>query len=349
MAPPSRSTWAAVLAACLACAANSARAAELAASGPAECADADELRFRVERSIGMPLRAAAGLRFDVMMERAAQGHRARIDVRLDGSDAITMQRLLVANDCEKLASAVSVAVALALGAGQESAASAEPSAAELASERASGTGPGAAGGGPEPAPAAAESLATDAGATERASDETASLSPALSLWLLGDLGSLPSPALGVALGAEVAWRRFELRALGTVLFEQQATLDAALGSGPGAKLGLMTAALSACAAPFGELSAPLAPVACLGMELGRLSGEGTGIDFPRRGSAMWAAPLAQLGVVYRVPRTSLQLSSTLLGAVPLNRDEFALGGIGRVHQPPSFIGRWSLGLGVQFD
>src|SRR5688572_3583875 len=86
------------------------RAAELVARGPSGCPDARELAFRIERRIGMPLPQAAPLRFDVSMEAAAAGHRARIVVTPGGHD-----RELVASDCEELADFVSIAVALALG------------------------------------------------------------------------------------------------------------------------------------------------------------------------------------------------------------------------------------------
>jgi hypothetical protein len=344
MAPPLRSCWAAVATGLLASAAASAQAAELSAAGPAECADAEELEFRVERSIGMPLRDADSLSFDVLMEQVGSGHRARIDVRKKGSDAVTMQRVLLASDCDKLASAISVAVALALGASQASvpgAESLEPAGSDI--EAASGA----------PAAASASSEVVLPESAQSSLPETAApdpaLVPAISLWMLGDVGSLPSPAFGVALGVQTGWRRFELRALGTLLFEQEAEVESPIEPGQGARLELMTAALSGCAAPFGALRAAFAPVVCLGMELGRLAGVGTGVDFPRRGSALWVAPLAQVAMVWSIPQTSLRLSSALLGAAPLNRDEFALGGIGSVHQPPPLIGRWALGVGMQFD
>lgn len=295
----------------------------------------------------MPLAAAARLRFDVEMGQVASGHQARIDVRMEGSDEVTMHRVLAASDCEKLASAISVAVALALGVGEGAAAGAPSFEAGVESSVV------AAGASEQQAtsPAAGELASPDAGTTGARVAEGSTLVPALSVWLLGDVGSLPSPAPGVALGAELGWRRFELRALGTMLFGQEATASGTTASGAaaGARLDLLTASVAGCAAPFGQLRAPLSPVLCLGMEVGRLSGVGTGVDFPRRGSAIWAAPLVQAGLVWRIPRTALDVSSNLLAALPLNRDQFALAGIGSVHQPPPVVGRWSLGFGMHFD
>jgi hypothetical protein len=86
--------WAAVLAGAAGGAgiARLAHAAELAAEGPRECAEAGEISFRVERSIGMPLSQAAPLRFDVVMERGSSGYVARIAVRGGPAGGATMQR-----------------------------------------------------------------------------------------------------------------------------------------------------------------------------------------------------------------------------------------------------------------
>src|SRR5689334_19256078 len=69
-----------------------ADAAELAARGPAECPDAEELSFRVERHIGVELDAAAPLRFDVTFERAGAGYSAQIDVSAQAADAAPQRR-----------------------------------------------------------------------------------------------------------------------------------------------------------------------------------------------------------------------------------------------------------------
>jgi hypothetical protein len=85
----------------------------------------------------------------------------------------------------------------------------------------------------------------------------------------------------------------------------------------------------------------------LGLEVGRLSGEGVNVSEPRRGGALWLAPLVQVGAAWAVPDSGLRLQIALLGAAPLNRDEFMLRGVGAVHQPNPWIGR--LSAGVAFD
>jgi hypothetical protein len=342
---PSNPTVSVALALALATLTRPGHAAELTAKGPAGCADAVEISFRVERSIGMPLAQAAPLAFDVALERDADGYVARIQVTGAAPGAAPLERVLAATDCDKLVDAVSVAVALALGMGESNA---EGGAApNTGGEAAASTGaqPGASSGARSSPPSAA----SDAGRADPAAAASTGLAPSLSLWLLGDAGSLPSPSLGAALGAELGWRSLELRALGTLLFEQETAVTSLAAPAAGAKLQLWTGALLACNAPFGNLRAPLAPFVCVGVELGRLSGVGTGVASPLRGGALWAAPLVQVGGSWALPDTSLQLGAALSAAAPLNRDEFALREIGTVHQPPSVVGRLSVSVGVGFD
>jgi hypothetical protein len=240
---------------------------------------------------------------------------------------------------------VSVAVALALGAaapGPDGDAAPSAERANAADARSAAAAASA------PASQAAPPHA-DAGDDTSRATTSAPAAPSISLWLIGDAGSLPSPSLGAALGAELRWSKIELRALGTVLFERETQLDAPSSPAPGAKLALITGGLFACAAPFGSLHARLAPFACFGAEIGRLSGVGTGVASPRRGSALWAAPLVHVGAAWAVPDTALGLAMGLAVAAPLARDEFALRDIGTVHQPPSVVGRLSVGVSVRFD
>jgi len=316
-----------------------ARAAELTASGPSECADADELVFRVERNIGMPLAQAAPLSFDVAMEQTASGYAARIVVDAAAPAAPHLTRELSAADCGKLVDAVSVAVALALGMAEP-----PPEAASPASEHTAAAADAA----PSPSVVAASEV-SDGGDDTSSAAANGGLTPSIALSLLGDAGSLPNPSLGAALGAALGWRKLELRALGTLLFEQEKQLDSPRPPSPGAKLQLVTGGLLACTAPFGSLRASLSPFACLGAEVGELSGVGTGVASPRRGGTLWVAPLAQAGATWLVPHTALRLVLSLLAATPLTRDQFALRDIGTVHRPPSVVGRLSIGISIGFD
>jgi hypothetical protein len=169
-------------------------------------------------------------------------------------------------------------------------------------------------------------------------------SPAFSLGFLGDSGSLPASGAGVALGAGVEHGRFHLRALATVLFDKHAELVGAEPPAPGAELGLMTGALSLCAAPFGSPGSTLGVDGCAGWELGRLSGEGTGVLRPRTDAALWSAPRIDVGVSWALGVSGLELGTLLTLALPLVREDFVLGELGRVHRPSVAIGRVALGV-----
>jgi hypothetical protein len=330
-----------------------AGAAELNFRGPDSCPDADEMRFRIERAIGTPLRRAAPLVFAVAVARAAQGYSARITI--EGSTGSARQRALVAADCSRLADLVAVAVALALGAGgsdeegQPGASGASPAeldwalgaAAPAALEPSSSGRSGSTG----------ESASSEAHAqahpdSDRSSGVPAPAAwwPAFSLWFLADTGSLPHVGTGLAAGVQLQSEHFQLSALGSLLFVQHQALQGSAEPAPGANLGLFTGALSACAAPWGSFGARLAAEGCLGWELGRLSGEGTNVLRPRSGAALWSAPRAEAGLSWALT-SSLRLGAGLTFAFPILRDDFVLNDLGLVHRPPAVVGRAAIGVG----
>jgi hypothetical protein len=289
----------------------------------------------------MPLGSAAPLRFEVVFERAVPGYTARLGVA-DAGGSRAKERQLHADNCEQLADAVSVAVAIALGAAD----------ARSAPSGVADDVPTSAPAAPGPEPAPRESVApsaSDGGSTSGVVAAPAPWLPSLSLWGLADVGSLPAPSLGAALGAELGWRRWQLRALGTLLFEQHTTLESPLSPPPGADLGLLTGSLLACGSAFGNLATGVSGLACLGLELGRLAGAGTDVPAARRGSSLWLAPRLDLGATWSLPNSALRLGATFTVLGPLNRDEFELTGIGSVYQPPSVVGRLSFGIGLGFE
>jgi hypothetical protein len=335
----------------LAGASRRADAAELSARGPSRCLDAADLSFRVERAIGMPLAAAAPLKFDVEVGRSAGKFAARIRVVDERTRSAALERVLEAQSCAQLADAIAVAVALALGA-DDSEAEREAGSDPAVATRSETSG--------EPAPSAVSAAAPIALAArgtppadgqapiEASGAPSEGWVPSLSVWLLTDVGSLPAPGLGAAVGAELAGRRFSLRALGSLLFEQHTELDSPLSPAPGARLQLFTGSLLACIPVFDGAATAVTAQACLGVELGRLAGEGTGVPAPRRGGALWVAPRVDAGAAWSVPHSPLQLAVLLTVASPLNRNEFELDDIGTVHRPPNVVGRLAFGVGVGF-
>jgi len=335
--------------------ATSASAAEVEWRGPAACPDAEELRFRIERAIGMPLSHAAPLRFQIDAERSAEGYRARMDVDA-GPREPPRRRVLTASVCSQLTDLVAVTAAIALGAsdpgeglspaagasptGPGSPATASSSASELASaaDRAGASAPLVG--------ASSSSGATPADELGAAALESSSPPwlPELSLGFLADAGSLPHVGAGFALGAGVGQGRLRLRAVGTWLFEQHAALRGAEAAGPGAQFALVTAALSACAAPFGAVGPGWVVEGCGGWELGRLSGEGRGVLRPRSSAALWSAPRLDLAARWAFGSTGVELGAVLTLAVPLMREDFVLGDLGSLHRPSLAVGRAALVL-----
>lgn len=319
-----------------------ADAAELAARGPRECPDTAELTFRVERLLGMPLLRAGVLHFDVEFAAAHAMYGARVLVSGRENALDPKERDLHAPTCGELGDAVSVAIALALGAtapGMASAPAAEPPAKALDEPAA-----------PPEAAASQDSREDETKVVaEPAPAERSAFSPALLLALVFDAGSLPAPGFGIAFGAELRADHFALRALGSLAFDQHASLPSSATTEPGADMSLALGSLEACAAPFGSLRARLAASLCGGWELGRLSGTGTGVAEPRSGSQLWSAPRIDAGLGWTLPSTALRLGTLLTLAAPLERQDFVLRGLGRVYRPPTLVGRWAIGIDVSFD
>lgn len=306
-----------------------ASGSELSWSGPADCDQREQLVFQLERALSAPLAEVAEFQFQVHVERTSPDARARLLVRTSTEPGVS-ERVLVAPNCSKLVDTLTVAMALAVEAAvaekqATTAAPAEPS---------------------PPVPSAALPAATADVLAKSADDSTAQLWSG-SFWLTADGGSLPKPGLGTALGVELGWPAFQLRAVATLWLEQEARLSDRPGAG--GDLALATGALLACTSALGAARAPLGLALCAGGELGRLSGSGVGVPAPRDGQSLWAAARVEADVFWSVPSTRLRLGAQLGLAVPFVRDDFVLDGIGAVHRPSSLAGRAGLGMGVTFD
>lgn len=312
---------------------KAAHAAEVVATGPSECPDSAELGFRVERNVGVPLLQAPAVKFVVEMQRGTSAYAARVRV-IGRSGTEGKERELSAPSCTELADAVVVAMTLALGAAAPPAA---PASLPLSTTETALAPPAT------QSPAAPPRVTED----EPSSDEPAGspLRPALAVAALADVGSLPKPGLGAALGFEVSWQRLQLRALTTLLFEQHEQV----GGGPArAELQLLSGSLSGCSTALADGHSLTVPI-CLGFELGRLSGTGAGVLEPRSGSALWAAPRADAGALWCLNDSPLCFAGTLTAAAPLARSRFALAEIGTVYRPSPVVGRLSIGVIVGFD
>jgi len=326
-------------------AARVAASAELTWQGMVGCPDREELVYRIERALGGPMARSAPLHFGVRVAPSASGVEARLNVP-DGSRLADKERVVSAPDCDKLVDMVALTVALALGA-------AKPTASDGASVPS--TSAGAQAPSTEPAlPASVNVPVSDDGTPAPSKEDHSGPTPGVSLWLLGDTGSLPSAGLGAAFGLELSWQRTQLRALATLLFEQHTeasgTPEPSSGAGsaladaaPGADLGLALGSLSACVAPYGSFRSASSIALCAGWEVGRLSGTGTGVPQARSGGALWLAPRIELGGLWALAGTQLRLGGFLTAAAPLDRAEFVLQDVGRVHRASTVVGRVALG------
>jgi hypothetical protein len=315
-----------------------AAAASLSVAPEAPCLDAAELTALVERELGGALDAAVPLRFELSGAKRPHGYSARLDV-FDDRGAAARRRVVEAADCATLQDTVAVAMTLAL--------SADTGAAEPVPVR----------GLPE---AANASDSANVAATRDASLDVASAPavtarqnlawvPSLSAGLLVDAGTLPSASLGASVGAALEVGRFQIQALGTLLFDREVSIEGRLSPDAGATLGFAGASLLACTPLFQTTSGRLSSRGCLGWELGQLSGEGRGVARPERGRVLWSAPRLDIGGRFALPVPFGGVGVSLAAEAPLNRDDFTLGPDVVVHRPPVIVARAAVGVDLAFE
>jgi len=323
------------------CLAGSAAASDLSWSGPADCAQSEQLLFQVEQALGAPLADSGHVHLQVHVARTTPSARALLRIEDNAADPALSERSLVAPDCERLVDTLAVAITLALEAAVPPAdvppSPARPAVAAPAASAAA-----------RPISPRPGSPPADVVAAEPESAESRGPIPRVVARVLADVGSLPSPALGLGLGAQLAWSRLQLELLGTLWSEQHARLNVSGLPDAGADVALVTGTVSACATPLGAAPGSLVLALCLGWEMGRLSGEGTGINAPRQANGLWLAPEANVRLTWR-PAQALGLGAQIGAAAPLGRGEFYLDRLGTVHQPSSLVARAGLGIDVAFE
>jgi hypothetical protein len=148
------------------------------------------------------------------------------------------------------------------------------------------------------------------------------------------IGPLPGVAPGLRLSLGLRWRLLAIGIGGSHWFERRTRLPTA--SDLGGDLRLTTGDVRVCAIPsIRRLELPL----CTGAELGSLAGRGVGVANPRRGRALWAAWVADAGVIF-MPWRWVGFGARATLVVPLMRSTFALDDIGPVHDvaPVGFQG-----------
>lgn len=310
-----------------------ASASDLSWSGSSGCAPSEQLVFEVERALGAPLADTGAVHLQVHVERLPRGARALLRVDEPSAEPAVSERSLVAPDCERLLDTLAVAITLAI----EAAAPAEVPASP-----------------PSPAPAIAAAR-TPAPMNETVAPaevpvaEAGGPRPRVVARLLGDVGSLPAPALGLGLGAQLGWPRLRLELLGALWTERHARAGSDLAPSAGADLRLVTGTLSACATPLGADTDPLVLALCVGWEMGRVSGVGVGITAPRSAHGLWLAAALEAGLTWRPARTRLGVGAYIGAATPLGERTFYLERLGTVHEAAVLAARASLSLEVVLE
>lgn len=301
--------------------ASAAAAATLRFSVPNDCDPRVDVIEDVERLIGRSL-DEVDAEFDVVITAAKQGgYELSITSPRAGEVA---ERRLTGETCAEIgnAAAVTLAIAMRLDAEPETERDAKPVVEAPA---------------PAPAPSAEPQRPERDVAPRpvRTDDPNASPFAVLGLSAVADTGVLPAVAAGGELSAGVGFRGVRFMAFGTVL----APASASLSEGRGGEFRLIAGTPAVCF----ERARSVALRGCLGFELGRLSGEGTGVASPRLGSALWAAPRGELGVVFPLADGFAGVAG--LGALmPLSRRPFVLDDGEEVHRPAAFSLRGRLGV-----
>ena len=324
-----RALWA------LALGASSAGAAELDYRAPQGCPSRDELIFRIERGLGRPLERTPAARFDAEVHAASGGYVGTLQLS-EVAPGPERERQLRAQSCSELVDALSVAVVLAIGALENESEQAPRRATEPS------VGPTAA----APAPAAVPAPADAAPAAPASA--ALQVHPGVLALVFGDVGSLPSPALGGGLGVGLALGRWRVRAAVQVLLEQHVAVPGPGTPAPGADLSLVFGALSGCHGVTATSDSRAELAVCAGMELGQLSGQGRELRNAEAKQALWLALSG--GLEGRWQWTHNLYAYAQLGAcVPLNHDQFVVAGSQAVHRPSNLVGRGGLGLGWDWE
>lgn len=166
----------------------------------------------------------------------------------------------------------------------------------------------------------------------------------IGLQAIGDIGSLPEPSVGGGLTAGLRFHRVRIEADAALWMPQRQEGGPTAASG--GEIGLFTAGLRGCFAPFrGESGIAIEP--CARIEGGVARGRGFGIADPESSSAPWGA--AFLGFALRQwTAESFAAWFSIEGGAPFVRPNHVIEGFGTVFRASPVLGRLSFGLAWSF-
>jgi hypothetical protein len=283
-------------------------AADIEWRSSAECDQRQRVAEEAERLIGQPLGEVDFADFMVTIRDLPDRRvELKIDTKPRNPGLDPSSRTLVGASCGELGEAAALAMAMTVSAYQ----------ARLE----------------EPPPARVEAVAP---AKEVPHHEPLVFSVGASAAL--DAGAFPKASVGAQVRISLRYRWLSIAPIG--VFFPRSTAEAQ--SGTGAQFRSAAGGLLACA---GNAYRAVTLDGCVGYELGKLSGRGTGLRQPRAGDALWSAARAevQLGVPLFA---QLLLTASAGVSIPTARERFEIEG-GLVHRPGAVTGRFGLGLEVR--
>ena len=178
-------------------------------------------------------------------------------------------------------------------------------------------------------------------AESESADEPSRFRLAARLRAIGDLGSISDLSLGpgvsIALGLNRTWLE-----LGGVLFPPH-VMRVPSSSRGSASIALLAASAGMCQEFFGGPT--LGP--CAHLEIGRLHGQARGLETNRKAGVTWIS--GAVGARASVELfTAVFATADLRAGLPWNRPQFAIAGVGTVHEVPPLFGRVELSLEGRF-
>jgi hypothetical protein len=303
-----------------------ARASELIWHGPEDCSDSRSTVEEAERLLGRRLAEIDVVDFDVTIEQLQPGRWSLRLAALERKTGEKRERVVEGASCSEVTAAAAVALAMVINAGEANSASvAEPVDAPPSL--------------PQATTARAEPEAAERPRAEPPREKA--LSGAVSLGVVADWGAMPTVAPGGEVATAVDYGAWRVTALGAILLSPRHDVEA----GKGGEFGLSLGALLGCGHwRWGRAE----PLLCLGAELGRLSGTGTGVRRAKSGESLWWGPRAELGVL--VPLAGRFSLLARAGAVfPQIRKDFTVDDDLLVNRPSAVSGRATLGVELGLD
>jgi hypothetical protein len=300
-------------------------------AAPEDCPDQASVTADVADLLArLPQRAGRGRRVqaDGVVATTEEGFELKLRIESDGDVG---RRRVAGSSCESLADAAALIIAIAYDPAAAEAATTDPPAPALPPPPE-----------PPPAPVPVPEPIPPPQSTPAVADESDYL-VLVGASGLGGFGVMPGTAAGFGLRLGFAIDRWSAVLAADLWLDQQSTV----GTGPaGASLAFQSAAVSGCGAFWGPLPA-LHVEACGRVAIGRMRGEGFGVDAPGSASATWLAMGPGVGLRWQLDEwLHARLETGPQFAVV--RPTWRLANVGLLDDPGVVSGRVALGLDVRF-